>query len=67
MIEKGFFVELPNTIEGFVEFGFTGYQFDSEKFVIFTSKGEEKLFGDEVFVKVLHVDMEKYRIEFELI
>ncbi len=37
MIEKGFFVELPNTIEGFVAFGFTGLEFHVENFTILQS------------------------------
>lgn len=67
MIEKGFFIELPNTIEGFIEFHFSGYQFSPETYSITEQKtGATIQFGDEVSVKVLRVDMEKYRIEFEL-
>ena len=68
MIEKGFFVELPNTIEGFIEFGFSGYSFSIENYTILQQKtGATLQFGDEVSVKVLRVDPEKYRIEFEIV
>lgn len=68
MIEKGFFVELPNTIEGFIEFGFSGYSFSIENYTIIQQKtGATLQFGDEVSVKVLWVDNERYRVEFELV
>jgi ribonuclease R len=68
MIEKGFFVELPNTIEGFIEFGFSGYSFSLENYTIVQQKTRATLqFGDEVSVRVLRVDRERYRVEFELV
>lgn len=67
MIEKWFFVELENTIEGFIEFGFTGYEFNAESFTLMQiATWKELHFWDEVQVKLVEVDMERYRIEFEL-
>lgn len=68
MIEKGFFVELPNTIEWFIEFWFTGFQFESEKFTIIESHTWKELhFWDEVQVKLSHIDEQKMRLEFEML
>lgn len=68
MIEKWFFVELENTIEGFIEFGFTGYEFNAESFTLMQiATWKELHFWDEVQVRLVEVDMERYRIEFELV
>ena len=67
MIEKWFFVELENTIEGFIEFGFTGYHFNSEIHAIINNSTQKKLhFWDEVQVALKSVDMSRYRLDFEL-
>lgn len=68
MIEKGFFVELENTIEGFIEFWFTGFQFESETFTIMESHTWKQLhFWDEVQVKLSHIDEQRMRLEFEIV
>ncbi|NDK09399.1 ribonuclease R [Candidatus Gracilibacteria bacterium] len=68
MIEKGFFIELPNTIEGFVPFGMTGLEFNLEKMCVMQiATGKEFHFGDEIQVRLSQVDMSKMRLEFELI
>ncbi len=67
MIEKGFFIELENTIEWFISFEFTGYQFDSEKHCVVQSSTQKQLhFWDEVPVTLKSVDMPRYRLEFEM-
>ena len=66
MIEKWFFIELPNTIEGFIEFWFTGYHFDSEKHVVVNNSTQKEVhFWDEVPVILKSVDMSRYRLDFE--
>jgi len=68
MIEKGFFVELPNTIEGFIEFWFSGLEFNAENFTILqTATAKELHFGSEVQVRLSHIDEQRMRLEFELV
>lgn len=68
MIEKWFFIELPNTIEGFIEFWFIGLEFNSEKFTILqTATWKELYFGDEVLVRLSYIDSQRMRLEFELV
>ena len=67
MIEKWFFIELENTIEGFIEFGFTWYHFDSERHVVANNSTQKELhFWDEVTVALKSVDMSRFRLDFEL-
>ena len=68
MIEKWFFIELPNTIEWFIEFWFSGLEFNSENFTIMqTATGKELHFGSEVQVRLSHIDNQRMRLEFELV
>jgi len=68
MIEKWFFIELPNTIEWFVPFGMTGLEFNLEKMCVMQiATGKEFHFWDEIQVRLSQVDMSKMRLEFELI
>ena len=64
----GLFVELPNTIEGFIpiESLYGNYQFIEKQF---TLKGSSKSYtiGDSVHVKVLDVDFYRRRTEFRLL
>jgi len=67
MIEKWFFVELPNTIEWFVEFGFSNLSYDAENFSVFNPiTGDEYTFGDIVMVGLMRADEETLRLDFEL-
>lgn len=67
MIEKWFFVELPNTIEGYVDSWLTGLYFDSESMSIQNFDGAKKLhFGSEVEVRLIDIDTSRMRLEFEL-
>lgn len=68
MIEKGFFVELENTIEGFIEFWFTGLSYNPDMMSITSIDWKKELhFWDEVQVRVAWVDTDRYRVEFELV
>jgi ribonuclease R len=68
MIEKWFFVELPNTIEWFVEFGLSNLSYDAESFSVFSPiTGQELTFWDEVQVWLLRADEETLRLDFELL
>lgn len=68
MIEKGFFVELPDTIEGFIEFWFTGLEFNAENYTIMQSHTWKELhFWDEIQVILSHIDEQRLRLEFELV
>jgi exoribonuclease R len=68
MIEKWFFVELPNTIEWFIPFGMTGLEFNLEKMcVVQIATQKEFHFWDEIQVQLSQVDMSKMRLEFELV
>ena len=67
MIEKWFFIELENTIEGFIEYGLTGYHFDVEKHVVVNNSTQKELhFWDEVQIALKSVDMSRYRLDFEM-
>ncbi len=68
MIEKWFFVELPNTIEWFVEFWLSNLWYDAENFSIFSPiSGVELTFWDDVVVTLVRVDEETLRLDFELV
>jgi len=68
MIEKWFFVELPNTIEGFIEFWLSNLSYDAENFCVFNPiTGDEYTFGDEVSVTLIRADQESLRMDFELV
>lgn len=70
-IGHGVFVELPNTVEGFVElndkFGRADYDYDAELFVL-TNRvtGKKFTIGDALKVKLKSVDEELLQINFEL-
>lgn len=68
MIEKWFFIELENTIEWFIEFGFSGYEFRSEDYTLVHSATWKQLhYGSEVEVVLSHIDNQRVRLEFELV
>lgn len=66
----GFFVELPNTIEGLVHISNLGddYYFYDERHLYIIGERTKKIFrlGDEVKVKVSKVDIDNREIHFEL-
>lgn len=67
MIEKWFFIELPNTIEGFIDYGMTWLQYNPDEMCIESFDGTKKLhFGSEVSVKLIDIDDMRKRLEFEL-
>jgi len=68
MIEKGFFVELPDTIEWFIDFGMTGLSYNQEEMCIESFDQTKKLhFWSEVTVRLIDIDEMKKRLEFELV
>ncbi len=68
IIEKWFFVELPNTIEWFVSFWLSWLSYDADEISMFSPEsGREYTFGDSVTVELISVDEENFRIDFELI
>jgi len=68
MIEKWFFVELPNTIEWFIDYGMTWLTYNPEHMCIESFDSSKKLhFGSEVSVKLIHIDDMRKRLEFELV
>jgi len=71
MISSGFFVELDNGIDGFVEFDDISddyYVYDETYMSAFgVRKGKEFSLGDEVEVIVNKVSIEESRITFSLI
>ena len=67
----GMFVQLDNTVEGLVRLGHLMddyYHFD-EKFMILIGERTSTIFriGDEVNIRVAHVNMEEFTIDFEII
>jgi len=68
IIEKWFFVELPNTIEWFIDYGMTGLQYNPEQMCIESFNGTKTLhFGSEVRIKLIDIDDMRKRLEFELV
>ncbi len=68
MIEKWFFVELPNTIEWFIDYGLTWLQYNPEQMRIESFDGTKTLhFGSEITVKLIDIDQMRKRLEFELV
>ncbi len=68
MIEKWFFVELPNTIEGFVSFSLSGMSYDAENFMVWNPiTGDEYTFWDEVEVELIRADSQTLRLDFGLV
>ncbi len=68
IIDKGFFIELENTIEWFVDISWLPYIALREEYSLVHQKSWERLkFWDRVEVEVSRVDMQKMRIEFELL
>ncbi len=67
-IEKGFFVRLPNTIEGFVNFNSLNghYTYNKEKFQA-ESKNKTIKLGDSFKVVVVGANKETSRIDFEVV
>ncbi|MCH8518362.1 ribonuclease R [Candidatus Gracilibacteria bacterium] len=67
IIDKGFFVELENTIEGFIDTARTFYTPMRDEYRIVNEQtGVGLQFGDAILVELISVDMEKMRIEFTL-
>ncbi len=64
----GLFVELPNTVEGFipVETLYGEYQFDPDRFLL-KGRKESYTIGERVRVEVVDVDFERRRTEFRLL
>ena len=67
----GMFVELPNTIEGMVHISNMTddyYQFDERQMALIGER-HAKVFriGDEVKVKVTHVDVDERMIDFQIV
>lgn len=65
----GFFVELPNTIEGLVHVSSLNddhYEFDQEKLIL-VGKNKKKVYslGDPITIKLTKTDIEERRIYFE--
>jgi len=68
MIEKWFFVELPDTIEGFIDYGMTGLSYNPDEICIESSDQTKKLhFWGEVAVRLIDIDTSRMRLEFELV
>jgi len=68
MIEKWFFVELPDTIEWFIDYGMTWLSYNPEEMCIESFDGRKKLhFWSEVTVKLIYIDTSRMRLEFELV
>lgn len=67
MIEKGFFVELPDTIEWFVDYGMTGLTYNPERMLLEDAIWKELHFGSEVQVILIDIDTSRMRLEFELV
>ena len=68
MIEKWFFVELENTIEGFVEFGASNMSYNEENSSVSNYiTGKEYTFWNEVDVELIRADMEMLRLDFQLV
>ena len=69
--EFGFFVELPNTVEGLVKIENMpkgGYAFIEEQLCLIHRNSKEKYsFGDSVIVKLISASKETSMIDFELI
>lgn len=67
IIDKWFFVELENTIEGFIDTARTFYTPMRDEYRIVNEQTWVGLqFGDAILVELISVDMEKMRIEFTL-
>lgn len=67
--EGGIFVELDNTIEGYVYKEYLPedrYIFDQSRYTLF-GKRNKFMLGDRVFVKVVKVDINTRHIDFELV
>jgi len=68
MIEKWFFVELPDTIEWFIDYGMTGLSYNPDEMCIESFDGAKKLhFWSEVSVRLIDIDTNRMRLEFELV
>ena len=71
MINSGFFVQLPNTIEGLVKFSdlMDDYYIFDEKRMIAIGEGSQKIYklGDKVKVEVKSASKELRKIDFLLV
>jgi exoribonuclease R len=65
MIPKWFFVELPDTSEGFVEL--KNAKFDDKVWTFKELSGKKYSLWDSVKVKLVKVDMKLFRLNFEVI
>lgn len=70
VIASGFFVELPNTVEGFVHISSLTddyYIYEEDKYRLIGKRtGNIYRLGDSVKIQVVRVDVEARRIDFEL-
>jgi ribonuclease R len=66
----GFFAELDNTVEGLVHVSTMAddfYQFDDTAYALIGKRTKRRFrLGDRVHVKVINVNLEERRIDFEL-
>jgi len=68
IIDKGFFIELENTIEWFIDISKLPYIPLKEEFSLLHQESWNRLkFWDSVRVELIAVDIQKMRIEFELL
>lgn len=66
----GLFVELPNTIEGLVHVSYMTddyYHYDDRQFAMIGERtGNVFRIGDEITVRVIHVNKDEHAIDFEI-
>ncbi|MFS0644520.1 ribonuclease R [Siminovitchia sp. 179-K 8D1 HS] len=67
----GLFVELPNTIEGLVHVSYMTddyYHYDERQFAMIGERtGNVFRIGDEITVRVIHVNKDEHAIDFEIV
>ena len=71
VVNSGFFVELPNTIEGFVHLSSLHddyYRLEREKYqLIGEQTGRTLRIGDEIKIRVYDVSYDERQIEFRIV
>ena len=67
----GIFVELPNTIEGLVHISYLTddyYHYDDRQYAMIGERtGKVFRIGDEITVRVIHVNLDERSIDFEIV
>ncbi len=70
MLSFGFFIELPNTVEGLVHISSIQddyYEFNDRNYTLLgTHTGKRYSIGDEVRVLLVKVDVDAVKIDFEI-